>query len=130
MSGQTPPAGALGGVRVLDCTQMLAGPLAGTRLGDLGADVIKIEPTATGEFNRTHGFEDITVDGEMTTFLAVNRNKRSLAIDLKAPAVKEPFQRLVAGADVFLQNFRPGVAERLGVGYEQLREINPGIIYG
>lgn len=129
MSGTDERGGALSGVKVLDCTQMLAGPLAGTRLGDLGADVIKIEAAASGEFNRTHGFEDITIDGEMTTFLAVNRNKRSLAIDLKAPAAREPLRRLVAGADVFLQNFRPGVADRLGVGYEQLHEINPGLIY-
>ena len=129
MSTPDGTAGALAGVRVLDCTQMLAGPLAGTRLGDLGADVVKIEATATGEFNRTHGFEDITIDGEMTTFLAVNRNKRSLAIDLKSPAAREPLRRLVASADVFLQNFRPGVAERLGVGYEQLHDINPRLVY-
>ena len=75
--------GALSGLRVLDVTQMLAGPLAGARLGDLGADVIKVEPPG-GEFNRTHGFEDITVGGDMSTFLAVNRNKRSLCVDLKS----------------------------------------------
>ncbi len=78
MTDDSPNAGALDGVRVLDATQMLAGPLAATRLGDLGADVIKLEPPATGEFNRTHGFDDIRVHGEMSTFLAVNRNKRSL----------------------------------------------------
>ncbi len=121
--------GALDGLKVLDCTQMLAGPLAATRLGDLGADVIKVEPVGIGEFNRTHGFEDNMIEGEMTTFLAVNRNKRSLAIDLKAPGAAAAFHELVAGADVFLQNFRPGVAERLGVGYDQLAAINPGIIY-
>ncbi len=121
--------GALDGVKVLDCTQMLAGPLAATRLGDLGADVIKVEPVGIGEFNRTHGFEDNVIEGEMTTFLAVNRNKRSLAINLKAPAAVAAFHELVAGSDVFLQNFRPGVAERLGVGYEDLARINPGIIY-
>ena len=123
------PAGALDGLRVLDCTQMLAGPLAATRLGDLGADVIKIEPVATGEFNRTHGFEDLLIDGEMTTFVAVNRNKRSLAIDLKADGAAVAFRALVASADVFLQNFRPGVAARLGVSYEQLAAINPRIVY-
>ena len=99
--------GALDGLKVLDCTQMLAGPLAATRLGDLGADVIKVEPVGIGEFNRTHGFEDNKIEGEMTTFLAVNRNKRSLAIDLKAPGSAEAFHTLVAGADVFLQNFTP-----------------------
>lgn len=125
----TMTTGALSGLKVLDCTQMLAGPLAGTRLGDLGADVIKVEPVASGEFNRTHGFEDIVIDGEMTTFLAVNRNKRSLAIDLKDPAALAAFLDLVEGADVFLQNFRPGVAERLGVGFEQLRQRNPRLVY-
>lgn len=122
-------AGALDGVRVLDATQMLAGPLAATRLGDLGADVIKIESPNGGEFNRTHGFDDIRVHGEMTTFLAVNRNKRSLAINLKDPAAREVIEDLVRSADVFIQNFRHGTAERLGVGYEQLREINPRLVY-
>jgi len=81
--GQAGAAGALGGITVLDCTQMLAGPLAGLRLGDLGADVLKIEAPGSGEFNRTHGFEDIRATGEMTTFLALNRNKRSVVINLK-----------------------------------------------
>ncbi|WP_457100360.1 CaiB/BaiF CoA transferase family protein [Microbacterium sp. P5_E9] len=122
-------AGALDGIRVLDATQMLAGPLAATRLGDLGADVIKIESPKGGEFNRTHGFDDIRVHGEMTTFMAVNRNKRSLAVDLKDPASREVIEDLVRSADVFIQNFRHGTAERLGVGYEQLREINPRLVY-
>ena len=81
--------GALENLRVIDATQMLAGPIAGTRLGDLGADVIKIEPPVNGEFNRTRGFEDRQSNGEMTTFLAVNRNKRSLSIDLKSQEGKE-----------------------------------------
>lgn len=121
--------GALGGVRVLDATQMLAGPIAATRLGDLGADVVKLEPPVSGEFNRTHGFEDARVDGEMTTFLAVNRNKRSVAVDLKHAGSKEVVRRLVEDADVFLQNFRHGTAARLGVSYEDLAEINPGLVY-
>lgn len=74
---------------------MLAGPIAGTRLGDLGADVIKVEPPTNGEFNRTRGFEDQMSNGEMTTFLAVNRNKRSLAIDLKSAGGKEVIYELV-----------------------------------
>ncbi|WP_022891637.1 CaiB/BaiF CoA transferase family protein [Agromyces subbeticus] len=123
------PAGALDGVRVLDATQMLAGPLAATRLGDLGADVIKLESPHGGEFNRTHGFDGIRLHGEMTTFLAVNRNKRSLAVDLKHPEASEVVVDLVRSADVFIQNFRHGTAERLGVGYEQLREINPRLVY-
>ena len=122
-------SGALEGLRVLDATQMLAGPLAATRLGDLGADVIKIEAVASGEWNRTHGFDDIRFGGEMTTFLGVNRNKRSLALDLKHPRAIEVLTPLVESADVFLQNFRRGTAERLGVGYEQLAAINPRLVY-
>ena len=121
--------GALSELRVIDATQMLAGPIAGTRLGDLGADVIKVEPPASGEFNRTRGFEDQQSNGEMTTFLAVNRNKRSLAVDLKSIGGKEVIYELVKKSDVFLQNFRYGTADRLGIGYEDLKKINPGIIY-
>lgn len=121
--------GALAGIRVLDATQMLAGPLAGTRLGDLGADVIKLEPPGKGEFNRTHGFEDVRVHGEMSTFLAVNRNKRSLAVDLKNPESAGLIEDLVRDSDVFIQNFRHGTSDRLGVGYERLHEINPKLVY-
>lgn len=121
--------GALSGIRVIDATQMLAGPMAGTRLGDLGADVIKVEPPASGEFNRTHGFGDSRANDEMTTFLAMNRNKRSLAIDLKSPEGLEVLYQLAKSSDVFIQNFRRGTAERLGVGYEKLREINPRLVY-
>src|SRR4030088_760858 len=117
--------GALDGITVLDCTQMLAGPLAGLRLGDLGADVLKIEAPGSGEFNRTHGFEDITAAGEMTTFLAVNRNKRSVVIDLKKPEGLAVMYDLVRRADVLIQNFRVGTAGRGGVGYDQLHAINP-----
>ncbi len=121
--------GALASLRVIDATQMLAGPLAGTRLGDLGADVIKIEPPRIGEFNRTRGFEDQQSNGEMTTYLAVNRNKRSLAIDLKNSEAREVIYELVKSSDIFLQNFRHGTAARLGIGYEDLKKINPRIIY-
>jgi len=121
--------GALSDVRVIDATQMLAGPMAGTRLGDLGADVVKIEPPTGGEFNRTHGFGDSRANGEMTTFLAMNRNKRSLALDLKTEQGVEVLYELAKNSDVFIQNFRRGTAERLGIGFEKLREINPKIIY-
>ena len=121
--------GALDGITVLDCTQMLAGPLAGLRLGDLGADVLKIEAPGAGEFNRTHGFEDITAAGEMTTFLALNRNKRSVVIDLKKPEGLAVMHDLVRKADALIQNFRVGTADRIGIGYEQLHEINPRLIY-
>jgi crotonobetainyl-CoA:carnitine CoA-transferase CaiB-like acyl-CoA transferase len=121
--------GALDGITVLDCTQMLAGPLAGLRLGDLGADVLKIEAPGTGEFNRTHGFEDITAAGEMTTFLALSRNKRSVVLNLKKPDGLAVMHDLVGQADVLIQNFRVGTADRIGIGYEQLHEINPRLIY-
>jgi len=121
--------GALSDVRVIDATQMLAGPMAGTRLGDLGADVIKVESPAGGEFNRTHGFGDSRANDEMTTFLAMNRNKRSMAIDLKSPEGLSVLYELAKSSDVFIQNFRHGTAERLGIGYEKLREINPRLVY-
>jgi crotonobetainyl-CoA:carnitine CoA-transferase CaiB-like acyl-CoA transferase len=121
--------GALDGLVVLDATQMLAGPLCSMRLGDLGADVIKVEPPTGGEFNRTHGFDDVQVGGDMTTFLAVNRNKRSFAVDLKSPDGLAAFLDLVRTADVLVQNFRHGTAERLGVGYAQLAAVNPRLVY-
>lgn len=121
--------GALDGITVLDVTQMLAGPLCCTRLGDLGADVLKIEPPAPGEFNRTHGFQNVVVEGEMSTFLAVNRNKRSVAINLKDQQGLGVLLDLVRTSDVLVQNFRAGTAERLGIGYEALRAINPRLIY-
>jgi crotonobetainyl-CoA:carnitine CoA-transferase CaiB-like acyl-CoA transferase len=122
-------AGALAGYRIIDLTQMLAGPLCGMRLGDLGADVIKVEPPASGEFNRTHSLAGAYVNGEATTFLALNRNKRSVAIDLKHPEGVAAFKALVATADALVQNFRSGVTERLGIGYDQLRAINPRLVY-
>lgn len=122
-------SGALSDVRVIDATQMLAGPMAGMRLGDLGADVIKVESPAGGEFNRTHGFGGSQANDEMTTFLAMNRNKRSLAVDLKSPEGLKVLYELATESDVFIQNFRHGTAERLGIGYKQLREVNPGLVY-
>lgn len=121
--------GALSGIVVLDATQMLAGPLAGMRLGDLGADVIKLEAPGHGEFNRTHGFEETRVGEFMTTFLALNRNKRSIAIDLKVEQGRQVVQDLAQRADVFIQNFRAGTAERLGIGWRDLHECNPRLIY-
>lgn len=125
----TEAPGALHGIRVLDATQMLAGPIAGMRLGDLGADVIKIEPPGVGEFNRTHGFADVDINGEMTTFLALNRNKRSVAIDLKSAEGLQVFYDLVRNTDVFIQNYRVGTAARLAIDWEMLHEINPRLVY-
>jgi crotonobetainyl-CoA:carnitine CoA-transferase CaiB-like acyl-CoA transferase len=119
---------ALAGVRVLELTQVMAGPFCGQVLADMGADVIKVEPPDGGDQSRRSlGF---AMRGEDTAaFLAVNRNKRSAAIDLKDTERRELFYRLVKTADVLIENYRPGVAARLGVDYETLRELNPRLIY-
>ena len=118
--------GPLEGIRVLDFTQMMAGPLCAMLLGDLGADVIKIEPPEGDAIRRTG---ETFLGGETESFLSFNRNKRSVVIDLKAEAGREAGRGLAAGADVVLENFRPGSAERLGVGYEVLRALNPRLVY-
>lgn len=120
--------GALDGVRVLDASQMLAGPICAMRLGDLGADVLKIEPPH-GEHNRHNGFGAVRVSGATPTYIGLNRNKRSITIDLKRPSGLAALLELVAQADVFLQNYRVGTAERLGIGYDQLRVVNPRLVY-
>ncbi|MFF2371352.1 CaiB/BaiF CoA transferase family protein [Agromyces sp. NPDC058110] len=125
---ETGARGVLDGYRVLDCSIAMAGPFAAQRLGDLGADVVKVEPT-TGEWQR-HAAAGGAAGNEINvSFLSLNRNKRSVALDLKSPEGKAALRELVAGADVFLQNYRPGVAARLGVDYESLRAINPSIVY-
>ena len=120
--------GVLGGMRVLDCSIAMAGPLAAMRLGDLGADVIKIEPV-TGEWHRHVAGGGATGNRINASFLSLNRNKRSLAVDLKSEEGREIVWQLVRTADVFLQNYRPGVAERLGIDYETLKQINPSLVY-
>ncbi|MBZ6134991.1 CoA transferase [Streptomyces olivaceus] len=120
--------GVLAGYRVLDCSIAMAGPFAAQRLGDLGADVVKVEPV-TGEWQRHAAAGGAGGNRINVSFLSLNRNKRSLAVDLKDPAGKEVLRRLVAGADVFLQNYRPGVADRLGVDYASLAAINPALVY-
>ncbi len=123
-------AQALDGVRVLDFTQLLQGPYATQMLGDLGADVIKVERTGKGDIHRSMTFLNRWAsEGESPCFLAWNRNKRSLALDLKTSAAHEVITRLARKADVLVENFRPGVMDRLGFGYEALREINPQLIY-
>ncbi|MFF9100380.1 CaiB/BaiF CoA transferase family protein [Streptomyces rubrogriseus] len=120
--------GVLAGYRVLDCSIAMAGPFAAQRLGDLGADVVKVEPV-TGEWQRHAAAGGAGGNRINVSFLSLNRNKRSLAVDLKDPAGKEVLRRLVASADVFLQNYRPGVADRLGVDYASLAAINPSLVY-
>lgn len=128
-TGEEAVQGALNGIRVLDSSQMFAGPLCGMRLGDLGADVLKIEPPGNGEWNRWHSMADAHMAGITTTFLSLNRNKRSVALNLKNPTGLEAFYGLVKTADVFLENFRVGTADRIGIGYEHLSSINPRLVY-
>jgi crotonobetainyl-CoA:carnitine CoA-transferase CaiB-like acyl-CoA transferase len=120
--------GVLTGYRVIDCTIAMAGPFAAQRLGDLGADVIKVEPTA-GEWQRFASAGGANGNKINVSFLSLNRNKRSLAVDLKSEGGKGVLAQLVAESDVFLQNYRPGVAARLGLDYESLKAINPSIVY-
>lgn len=118
----------LNGYRVLDCSIAMAGPFAALRMGDMGADVIKVEPT-TGEWQRHTSAGAAYGNVINTSFLSLNRNKRSLAVNLKDEEGRALLYKLVKTADVFLQNYRPGVAERLGVDYETLKEIKPDLIY-
>jgi crotonobetainyl-CoA:carnitine CoA-transferase CaiB-like acyl-CoA transferase len=119
--------GPLAGLRVLDLTRILSGPYATMALADLGADVVKVENPSGGDDTRSWGppFQG----GEAAYFLAVNRNKRSLAVDLKSGIGHDAVARLARCADVLVENFRPGTADRLGFGYEQLSAGNPGLIY-
>ena len=115
----------LAGLRVLDLTRLLPGPLASMHLADLGADVIKIEDTGAGDYARSAG----AVHGAVSYFQLVNRNKRSLRLDLKQTAGVDTFMRLATTADVILEGFRPGVVDRLGIGYAAVAAINPRIAY-
>lgn len=120
----------LHGLLVLDFSQFLSGPLATLRLADLGARVIKVERPGQGDLGRTLYLSDTDINGENTLFHAINRNKESLAADLKNPRDMEKLRRLIARADVMVQNFRPGVIERLKLDYESVVELNPRIVYG
>ena len=119
--------GSLDGLKILDCTQILAGPFCTMLLGDMGADVIKIEKPFGGDDTRRMG--PPFVGDTAAAFLMVNRNKRSLALDLKSDEGIAVFHRLVNWADVLVENLRPGAMAGLGLGYEQLKERNPKLIY-
>ena len=119
----------LSGYRVLDCSIAMAGPFAAQRLGDLGADVVKIEPV-TGEWQRHVAAGGARGNKINVSFLSLNRNKRSLAVNLKSPDGKAVLLELVKTADVFLQNYRPGVAARLGIDYKALSAINLAFFLG
>jgi crotonobetainyl-CoA:carnitine CoA-transferase CaiB-like acyl-CoA transferase len=128
MTAGTDKPGPLSGVRVLDFTALLQGPLATQILADCGADVVKLEKH-DGEWMRQWGIFASRTHGETDAFLAFNRNKRSAEVDLRNPQDRERILELVAKADVVVENFRPGVMDRAGLGYEQLRECNPRLIY-
>lgn len=117
----------LSGVRVLDLSRLLPGAYASQMLADFGADVIKVEEPGSGDYGR---FMPPQLAGGMSLyFVAINRNKRSMTLNLKGTEGREIFLRLVRQADVVLESFRPGVMERLGLGYEQLKEVHPGLVY-
>jgi alpha-methylacyl-CoA racemase len=126
----TAPA-ALDGLKVLDLTRLLPGGFCSLLLADFGADVIKVEDTGMGDYVRwaPPHYEGAEMSASSALFLSLNRGKRSIRIDLKSAAGKGVLLRLVRSADVLLEGFRPGVMDRLGVGYERLREENPGLVY-
>ncbi len=119
-------AGPLAGVRVIDFTRVLAGPAASLALADMGAEVFKIEPPGTGDETRTF---PPTRDGESHYYLAINRGKKSIVVDLKSAEGLALVKDLAARCDVLVENYRPGVMERLGLGWQELRAINPRLIY-
>ena len=118
---------ALKGVRVLDCSQILAGPFCSMLLADMGADVIKIEKPTGGDDTRRMG--PPFIDTESAAFLAINRNKRSIVLNFKEQSGVQAMKTLVKDADIVIENYRTGTMARLGLGYEDLKNINPGIIY-
>ena len=123
----TERTGPLKGMRVLDLSHVMAGPVCGLMLADMGADVIKVEKIEGGDDTRRMLPPDI--NGEPAAFMMMNRNKRGIALDLKNPHGREVLKRLVAKADVLIENYRHDTMQRLGLGYETLKEINPGLIY-
>jgi CoA:oxalate CoA-transferase len=120
-------SGLLEGVKVLDLTRVLAGPYCAMMLADMGADVIKIELPGKGDDSRVN-FP--IVNGESAYFMNLNRNKKGITLNLKSEKGKEIFREMVKQSDIVLENYRPGVMEKLGLGYEELKKINPAIVYG
>jgi len=119
--------GPLAGVKVLELAQIMAGPTCGMLLADLGADVIKVEKMPGGDDTRS--MDRPSVNGESAAFMAMNRNKRGMALNLKLPAAQQALKRMAARADVLTENYRKGTMERLGLGYEALQAVNPALIY-
>lgn len=123
----TAPTGPLAGIRVLELSQIMAGPTCGLMLADMGADVIKIEKLPKGDDSR--GYQDPQINGVSAPFLILNRNKRGMGLDLKNPKGADVLKRMVGHADVLTENYRRGTMEKLGVGYDVLKTVNPGLIY-
>src|SRR4029077_7974810 len=119
----------LEGLLVLDFAQFLAGPSAAMRLADLGARVIKIERPGTGDLCRQLYISNLELDGDSTLFHSINRNKQSFAADLKKPEDFAAVRQLIGRADVLIQNFRPGVMEKIGLHYDAVKEWNPRLVY-
>lgn len=124
------PALPLTGLRVLDFAQFLAGPVAALRLSDLGAEVIKVERPQGGDLCRSMVVNDQRLDGDSLVFHTFNRGKKSVTADLKQPADLDRIRALIATADVMIHNFRPGVMDRIGLGYDAVRALNPRLVYG
>ncbi|KON68205.1 CoA-transferase [Peribacillus butanolivorans] len=118
--------GALDGVRIIDVSRVLAGPFCSMILGDLGADVIKIEHHESGD--ETRGWGPPFAQGESAYYLCANRNKQSMTLNLKSEKGKEIFRKLVSSGDIVVQNFKTGTLEKMGIGYEELKEFNPQLI--
>ncbi len=118
---------SLEGIKILDLSRTLAGPFCTMLLGDMGADVIKVEQPGSGD--ETRRFTPPTWNGEATYYLSSNRNKRGITVDLKSPEGKEIIYKLAKDADIFVENFRTGAMDKLGLGYEKIKEINPRIVY-
>ena len=120
----------LEGLRVIDLTQVLAGPYAAYQLALMGAEVVKVENPRGGDWGRSRGdLAAANAEGMGLSYLTQNADKKSVALDLKRPEGLEAMRRLLAGADVFIENFRPGVAERLGLGFEAVKALSPRIVY-
>ncbi len=119
--------GPLAGLKVIELAHIMAGPVCGLMLADMGADVIKVEKVPDGDDTRR--MVPPTLDGESAAFMILNRNKRGISLNLKSATAKAALEKMLATADVVIENYRPGTMERLGLGYEALRTKNPGLIY-
>ncbi|MEK1955770.1 CaiB/BaiF CoA-transferase family protein, partial [Pseudomonas sp. YNh] len=119
--------GPLAGLRVIEMAHVMSGPVGGLFLADMGADVIKVEKIDGGDDTRRT--VPPAINGEAASYMILNRNKRGIAVDAKHPKGRDVLLRLMASADIVLENYRPGAMKKMGLGYEELRKLNPGLIY-